>query len=373
MDIIRIWFSIAMTVMLIGCSESTKLDAPETSSDSLNELVRSAPYQYVNLDDPEVREISLLKDDIIYSIYEEEAESEPLLGRMIGITFLKDQFYVYDASAKAIFTVGLNGDVNGPFTREGRGPGEHNTIGYLHANTSYIYNADINNARINRYDKDLEPVEPMQEFTSTSEHIALNDSILLMENRYSSGFSPVSPDEGLITITPVGNFQDTLATILPRIIPVGYQPQVYNNPQFSVNNSGEIAASYHPLPWMFLFDADYNHQKTLILEYSVFEEEMDIPEMKIFKPKGNRGYGGSMPFRRVKLLNNGDLFLSISNELIHLSQSENGEYSAAKYRMLHSSAEDTLWISHIFSAGTKNEFYAGNWEYLFEVDLSDEY
>lgn len=365
----RIAFFLFVSLLLTACSGSRERKAPVTPSAVLNNLVRSASYQYITLDDSDTRDIKIMNKDLIYSVFGKKLKKEPILGRMNSVTFNDHRFYVYDISARAICTIDQKGTVKGPLTRQGSGPGEHNSFGHLYSNSHYIYNTDLNNGRINRYDRDMRSVKPLQEFTSSSQKIAVNDRVMLTANRNSSGFSPPNPEEGLITISRIDNLQDTLSTILPRIIPAGYQPQVYNNPMFSVNSKGEIAASYRPLPWLFIFDADYNLQKTLIFTYSVFREEMDIPEMEIFKPKGNRGYGGSVPFGQFKLLDNGDIFISIQKELIHLSRSADGEYRADKYRLLYPARDDTLWISDIYPAASEQKYYAANWNYLFEITL----
>jgi len=96
---------------------------------------------------------------------------------------------------------------------------------------------------------------------------------------------------------------------------------------------------------------------------------MDTPDMKLFKPKGNKGFGGDTPFSQFKLMDDGDIFVSIEDELIHLSESAGGRYSADIYSLQYPARDDTLWVSNIFPAETEGEFYAANWEYLVKFKL----
>lgn len=79
---------------LYCCTGSEKRKPPETVSEPLNKLIRSAPYQYINLDEAEVYEINLTEDNIIYSVFQEDTEDEPLLGRIREYTLADDRFFI---------------------------------------------------------------------------------------------------------------------------------------------------------------------------------------------------------------------------------------------------------------------------------------
>lgn len=364
-------FQIVLIIILIsintGCSETPDREPPKTVSEVLNEFVRTAPFQYINLDSTNVFEIEIIEDDIIFDVTGEGKHGEPLLGQITDFTYVKNVFYVYDMNYGAIFMIDKETGVKGPLTKSGRGPGEHLGVDKLLSNNHYIYASDRNNGRINKYSHDMITDGVLDGFHSM--FVDLSDEIILTENPNSVGFIPQNPEQGIINISLIDNLSDTLATILPRIIPSGHQPDVYNNPGFSINSQNAVAAIYRPLPWIFLFDNEYNFKQTLILEYSAFNE-MDIPSLDFFKPRGNEGFGGTMPISQLRYTDNGDLFISIRRELIHLSPNIDGGYLAVgryRFHILHE--KEPLWISNIFSTDNEGEFYAGNWNYLFRFVL----
>lgn len=82
----------------LHCVNVEEREPPETASDVLNSFVRSATFQYIDLDEPELLEIVLTDDDFIFSIYTETDAEPPLLG-----------------------------NIERPFTRAGRGHGVKST------------------------------------------------------------------------------------------------------------------------------------------------------------------------------------------------------------------------------------------------------
>lgn len=380
-------------ILLAGCSKETEREPPQTVSDVLNEMVRSAPYQYINMDEIEVQEIQIPESDILYSVYQQVEADEPIIGWIRSMAYANDRFFIYDFSNVAIYSVDMDGTVNGPLTREGKGPGEHEFVNNLKANNQFVYAPDANNGRINRYTHDMEIVEALPEYMPTHlTRIDLNNERILTGNRRSAGFAPSHPEQGLIAIHPVDDISDTLATILTRIIPVGYQPNVYNSAMFSVNNKNQIAASYRPLQWIFLFNEEYNHSRTLILESELFDK-MNIPPMDFFKPKGNQGFGGSNPLTQFTLMDNNDLFITVPGEvtpntssdpyvpfgsnskveelhLLHLSASADGSYAAkALYDLIGQVSGENIHIEEMTFSEERNLFFGSNREYLFRFEL----
>lgn len=371
MNIISIQFAFILIIIsiLTGCTETVEREPPVTVSEVLNDFVRTAPYQYLNLDDTEVIEIELAEEDIMFDV-NRDFDEVPLFGRITDFVYSQGHFYVYDMSTRAIYLIDKERNVKGPMTRSGEGPGEHGGVRNLRSNTSYIYGSDGNNARINRYSHDMIATDVLDGFHSM--FMDLNDERILTDNRNSVGFSPQHPEQGIISVSSIHDLSDTLATILPRIIPPGYQPDIYNNPGFSINNQNKIVATYRPLPWLFIYDEEFNLTRTLILEYSVFDE-MDIPAMDFFRPQGNQGFGGVMPITQFKIMDNRDLFITIERELIHLKPTPDGIYEVSgKYRFDYSGAKYPMWDNgSVPLAGEQNTYYARNHEYLFRVKLSN--
>jgi len=72
--------------ILTGYYETIEREPPETVSEVLNELVRSASYQYINLDELQVQEIDLAEENIIYNVVGEMTRNHhPILGHLTDI------------------------------------------------------------------------------------------------------------------------------------------------------------------------------------------------------------------------------------------------------------------------------------------------
>src|SRR5690554_1561009 len=119
--------SISSLIFYSSCRPSPQKEPPETPSEVLNEFVRSAPVQFINLDEVETQIIELSEENIIYSILNDPKEGEPLISRMRQIALVSNQFLVYDW-AKVFYFISDSGKVTGPVTRLGRGPGEHSYV-----------------------------------------------------------------------------------------------------------------------------------------------------------------------------------------------------------------------------------------------------
>lgn len=377
----------------IGCTGADINEPPVTASDTLNQFVRTAPYHYINLNSVNVKEIEVRENHILYNVNDVTSNQNAIIGQLTHVDAFSRHFYVYDMMANGIFQIDTDGRVDGPLTAEGRGPGEHSMVGNLKVNNSFVFATDGNNGRINRYMYDMNPVNPIDNYiiSMSSNQIDLNDYRILTNNRLSVGYQPSAPEQGLIAIHPIENLSDTITTIMPRIIPVGYEPNIYNDTRFSINSTNLIAATYTLLPWIFLFDEENSLTETLILEYSVFDE-MDILPMNISRPQQGGSTGSVMPFTYYKLLNNGDIFITLPTEfeqpsmnisgapvlnnipkdyeLIHLSIGSNGRYDVkGKYRFVNRVGDTPLWVKGLIWSEESNSFYAYNDEILFQFEI----
>jgi hypothetical protein len=147
---------------------------------------------------------------------------------------------------------------------------------------------------------------------------------------------------------------------MPRLVPRGYQPNVYNSARYSANSKGHIVATYNPLPWLFIFNEDFQHTNTMILNYSAFDT-LKTAEMDLFKPQGNKGYGGQTPINNLKLMENGDLYLTLRKELLHLSKNEDQEYEViSRIRFTHDYhdvSEKWTWVfNKVFDSSSDTVF-----------------
>lgn len=384
---------ITANIIQTGCVSEDVREAPVTPSEVLNQWVNSAPYQYINLDYFDAQEIKLIEEDIIYNINSDPVPGDPLIGQLTYFTYIQQHFYIFDRRANSIFQIQQNGRAKGPLTREGSGPGEHLYITGIWANSHYVYAPDGNNGRINLYTHNMESDGLFSGYLYGP--IDLNDEIIVTRNRLNGMISSDRSDEKLISIFPLGNLEDTLVTILPRIVPPGYQPGIFNNALFSVNNNNLIVASYIPWPWLFLFDENYKLARTLILESEVLNK-MDLVPLNFFKPKGNDGFGGIIPLIQYMLDDKGDLFITLPgglmeqsssttgndlpfqseyrvdyNQLVHLAPESSGSYQIKGIYKFRVHDGDILTLMEMVSAEEENTFYGRDLEHLFRFRLPE--
>lgn len=373
----RLFYIIIVSLFsFVCCHKESDPAVPVTPSDVLNDMVQSTEIQTIVVDEYEQKTIQIDKNDMLYSTYtNNESDTESVLGFLSSDIYAENQFYIYDPNTNAIYILDENGSITGPHSREGRGPGEHLHVENLSSNSSFVYATDLSNGRINVYSRIMEPMKALEPYSSWG-GITVNDEIILHLNERSNGFMPSYPEEGLVVVSSVKNLSDTLATLMPRIIPAGYQPQVYNGVKYSLNNSNEIVASYSPLPWLFIFNNHYEHINTVLLEYSAFEE-LDIPAMDFFKPQGNEGYGGQMPVHSYKLMDNGDLFITFRRELLYLTRQGHSYQLKGRYSIQYEhedeihSENDFTWVFNQIIGRKGNEVYLYNPGYIYRFEIPE--
>lgn len=354
----------------VMCTNKSDINTPKTNSNILNEFVQSTSVQSINLDNGQVTKSTVSSNEIIYNTKTKLKNDSLTISQIDDFTYFGNDYHVYDSFQNSIFVIDSSGSFQAVVGREGKGPGEYLYVTSIRSNSNTLFVADVNNARINRYDYKLNRLGALQPFISnpSSSKIDLNNSIFLSGNSESAGFNPNEDKSGLIVINKIENMQDTLGTILPRIIPRGYQPAVFNQVSFSLNQNNQIAATYRPLPWIFIFDEDQSLVKVIVLEYTVFNE-MNLPELELFLPKGNEGYGGTIPINDFELLNNGDILISIREVLFHLKSKRNNGYTLQGKYVFNISESDTSIRILNLEESHNGSLVGSNWNYLFEFNL----
>lgn len=364
-------YFLLVAILLTGCSVKSEIRPPETESEILNNFIRSVTVQYIDLDKVRSKEIKLVSSNIIYDVNQNERNDSLVIGNIKYFTSYNDNYYfIFDSFQNSIFKLDSNGSFKGVLGRVGKGPGEYQLATSLKSNSQSVFVADPNNARINVYEPGIKTSRALEPFISSlsSLRIDVNNTKILLGNANSAGFQPESENQGLILIADIKNLTDTLGTIMPRIIPPGYQPAVFNQVNFSMSDNSFIAASYEPLPWIFVFNEKYKLERALIFRSHVFDD-MDLPALKLFKPKGNQGYGGAIPIRAYRILNNKDIVMAIRDELIHVTHDTDGNYKLKnKYKFIYLDESKPLYIYELSDTGD-NRIVATNGELLFEFQL----
>lgn len=350
-------------ILGIGCNNQ-QVHHPQTPFEELNKLINSSKVVRINIDEIPVKQINLLKENVIYSVN----NNNDFIGGISSITKTKNKFIFYDMATKAVYSVSFKGKLKGPLTREGKGPGEQNVVIDISSNSDFVYVSDFGNRRINIYDTTMRHLTSLPDIYSSV--IDINEKLLLHINN-----QVFEVGDQLIMVRPLENLKETSGAIMPALIPKGYQPRIFNNTGFSINNQNMIAASYTPLSWLFLFNQKFELDQLLILEHGAFDT-LDLAKMKLEKPKPGEIYGGEKPILNYKLLDNGDIFAALRNEIVWLSQKEDGVYEVAErisFEFPSFSKINNLSWRFLEVVGSSNDtLFIKNSSCLFWVKLSKE-
>lgn len=358
-------------LILVSCTDNEKLFVPNTDSRTLNEFVSTAAIEKIYLDEIEVFNIEIKSENIIFDTSVDTEAEATIIGNFSHFTSFQGFYYTYDFTSNLIYSIDESGNVIESLFNIGRGPGEYSFVNSIKSNNNYLFVLDTFNARINKYNDKLKYISSMDYITGISlAKIDVNDTRILMSNNKASGFFPSDASKGLVSVINLEDIKDTVGTIMPRIVPIGLQPQVFNQVVFSISTDNYIAAFYAPLPWVFIFDENLKLIKTLILDYTVFDS-MNIPVLKFFEPNGNLGYGGASPILNIKLLDNKHLLISIKEELIYVNVGIDTNSKAKKFRILNPEEPDDLfWVGEIEKL-KDNSYSAIYWDHLFNFKIPE--
>jgi hypothetical protein len=218
----------------------------------------------INLDNIENIELTpkfLIKnqplDDIDHAFY---------LSNPIGIITLWDSLYILDNKQKSIFVVAPDLEIKRKMYREGMGPGEFLNPLDIATNGEFIFIYDGGNIRIDIFNQDFEfikSIDGIPQFFRRS--LSSGDSLLYVADRNSN-------KSGSITQYKLYPEIEEKLQLMPRLLPLGQQPQVLNSVEFYSNSKGYLVAGYSPIPNLFIYDPDGELIHYIILSGKYTEE-----------------------------------------------------------------------------------------------------
>lgn len=357
------FYFIALVFYLISCS-SCSLDKSENDFEvpfkQLDSFVNDVYTLKVNIDEIPITEIGIDDKNIIYYL-DEDIDS---LSYLSSITKTKNGFVFYDTGLKKLYNLSGDGTKINSFANEGRGPGEINGVRHIDENSKHIYISDSGNRRINIYDQQFNFLRSESEIFSTQFYV--NDKFLVSENSTHSGV------ENLISVKPIDDFNVTKTTLVPRLVPLGYQPTALNGTHFSINDDNKLVVAYSAIPWMFIFDEQFVLKQTLVFSKSSFDT-LDTWQLEIEKAEIGKSYFGRNPITNISILNIEDVIVGVRNELIILSKNESDMYEPVK-RLVFKLQSQSIDQKHfgiynevIGSDGEK--IFVHNYNYLFWINL----
>jgi len=273
--------------------------------------------------------------------------------------------YAFEGYEDKIIRMNLNGEVEEVVARNGRGPGEVLNVFSMNRNDSAIFVSDVSNARINIHDLDFNPIGSIDGVNAMS--IAVNNTYLAHRKMINIG----TPTSGLITISKIDAPKDSVAKVMPKIVPDGFQPGVFNATNFDLNNRNEIAASYTYLPWLAVFDSTFSLERTLIFESSDFANRKFLP-LKVVAGSSSSALGYDSVITNFKYTDEGDLYISDpSLGIIHLKRKPDRSIEAVTiYKIEYPEAEGQFNVGsfEVFEDGT---LMGASWYRWFKVNLGE--
>lgn len=320
----------------------------------------------LNLDKAELETIALSDEQLLYNPEVALAEGfDTQLSHPMSVQAGRSNIYIEDVGHGSLLVLDPGTGNLERATTTGAGPGEHGSRFDLSVNDSLLIIGDREHGRLNFYDKSAEFIKSEETEPGNLYGPANSDILVVNKHPGAEGF-----EEGnLLKIVELNDRDVELATLMPKLIPAGMQPFVYNDLYFDVNDHNELIASYLPLPWLFLYDRDFNHQQTLILEASRFES-LDRPELEPVSPQEGDGMRAQRPINDLLILNNGDIAAVTGAGLVLISKNEEGYYIDGIYTFRYD--ETYLPAQYISEHPETGELIMISQEYVFKVSLSSD-
>ncbi|TVQ15886.1 MAG: hypothetical protein EA364_01070 [Balneolaceae bacterium] len=364
-------------IFLAGCESEAVRKPPVTESENLNNLLAHAPISWINLNGVKVDTIfvpaehiyeeSLFVDNSLYV-------SQPTQLKTFSNHLITTDFVPGFVGSGNLVATGRNGIPVRTIGRSGQGPGEYVRPIAVMSNGTHLYIYDDGLKRVNVFDAEFSLVDTF-EFTDAVNYknrMKMNESYMAYQNRTATGLIAIDPDGYLLSVRPLADIDSVIFRAMPRIVPTGMQPGVYNNILISMNSHSEMLTGYLGLPYLFLY-RDFQHTNTIVLE-SVQIDTTNNPSLRPTPPVGSSGVGISGILSHILLHDNSDILISSFRQLHHLKSNPNGGFG--HYRTYCLIREDTgeqiTTIREIdFFPDDPNRIYALGWGFLYEFRLPE--
>ena len=252
----RLVGSLFLLLVLAACqSEEIPLTRFEDSP-IIDSLLAAAPHLVVNTDNEAERWVATTRLGL--------PTDSLILGRPSNMIAIGDTVYISDRGSENIFAVGADGYLSQRIGGPGEGPGEFTYLGLggLQYNGSHVFAKDA---------------ERVQVFTDKFEYVSSVFSFDMFHRRFS-----VSPN--YIFLQCPGAIQEIIWLVCARgtsppydwvsgieLLPVLDLPNQSgeNGNEVTVSPGGDrTAMAYRGLPYIFVYDDQFRHQRTIRFEGS---------------------------------------------------------------------------------------------------------
>lgn len=344
----------------------TSIPAPVTDSENLNELLRGAPINKVDLG-AVTPDTLLIPADKVLSPEIEAAEMLDSFSSTQAIHF-NDYVIVMEFLTNNIIAYTPEGEYHQRINE-----GEISQAASITANDTTLYIYDYGNKVIHSYDTDLRLELSFPFFAPyyTQGSIKINNTHLAYQREDASGFRVGNTEvTQLLTIADIEAREEPVAQLVPRIVPSGKHPGGFNNLQFSLNSRSDIVSAYPALPYLFVY-RNFEQYRNIMLVSSTYED-VDNPELTPFQPVMGEAVRINNLMDQLYLMNNGDILMFSFGHLHHISLQRSGEYAYKKtYALVRGdNGKSVESISSIDeSKSTPGTFYVISSGKLLIVDL----
>lgn len=242
------------SIFLLSCSQEQPT-IPKTENETLNKFLETVPLtSLIPIGSTPVDTVFADRTNMITPRID---ESQTILGRVSGLTSFNDSLYIADQQNATIWKVNDRGNIQ-TIGRGGNGPGEFEMLMGIEHNSSSIFSVEP--SKIQRFSREMTYENEISQVVY-GEKLAASDSYL---------FIPLNPytNEQLIQVREATYPFDEVARMMQPIIPPGYQPAAFNSVEIAANKSGHFVAAYNGLPYLFLFDSEFNIEKILYFQFS---------------------------------------------------------------------------------------------------------
>ena len=213
----------------------------------IDSLLASAPHFVVNTDIEAERWVATTRLGV--------PTDSLFLGRPQNMIAIGDSIYISDRQSEAIFAVGTDGYLSRKIGRPGEAPGEFTSLNELQYNGSHVLTRD--QGRIQLFTEKFNYVSSFPYFGRWKEFVASPDYMLLTcpEGDWMICTRSTSPPYAWIqtrVLLPVLDMPDRSAE---------------NSYFVAISPEGDrIALGYHWLPYIFIYDDQFTHLRTIRFE-----------------------------------------------------------------------------------------------------------
>jgi hypothetical protein len=254
--------------VLMSCEQVEKDPLHQRIDEVIGELVGDIRPQVFELRDLEEKHVSYtgIIDSTAF------AGSGRFLSSVAGVLVVDSFVYVSDAMQHTIFRFDIDLNFIDTVGREGKGPGEFTIPGDIVRTEDKIYVDDTGGLRVNVYDSQFE-------FQQT---IELGQSIPMFYRSLASGYNLLIKSDYRVGNNEILNIYNTtdkpyvLKSMMKPLVFPGEHPRSLNALEFHMNWSNNIVTAYVGLPYIFVFNPEFELTHFLAIKtWSNAGEEID--------------------------------------------------------------------------------------------------